>query len=167
MNYIELDKELNSLAYHGRGIIIGKSPDGRKAVTAYFIMGRSENSRNRIFEPTEDGIRTRAFDEKKLTDPSLIIYSPVRKVNGCTVVTNGDQTDTVACEIAEGGSFESALRKRSFEPDAPNFTPRISGILYPETGEYTLSILTRRRTLPQKFLQLRTRSGDGTSYPHI
>ena len=141
MNYIELDKELNSLAYHGRGIIIGKSPDGRKAVTAYFIMGRSENSRNRIFEPTEDGIRTRAFDEKKLTDPSLIIYSPVRKVNGCTVVTNGDQTDTVACEIAEGGSFESALRKRSFEPDAPNFTPRISGILYPETGEYTLSIL--------------------------
>ena len=141
MNYIELDKELNSLAYHGRGIIIGKSPDGRKAVTAYFIMGRSENSRNSIFEPAEDGIRTRAFDEKKLTDPSLIIYSPVRKVNGCTIVTNGDQTDTVACEIAAGGSFESALRKRSSEPDTPNFTPRISGILYPETGEYTLSIL--------------------------
>lgn len=95
----------------------------------------------------------------------------MRKVNGCTVVTNGDQTDTVACEIAEGGSFESALRKRSFEPDAPNFTPRISGILYPETGEYTLSILKAEtpdgRTLPQKFLQLRTRSGDGTSYPHI
>lgn len=136
-----INEYLNGNTYPGRGVLIGKSADNAHYVTAYFIMGRSENSRNRIFEPTEDGIRTRAFDEKKLTDPSLIIYSPVRKVNGCTVVTNGDQTDTVACEIAEGGSFESALRKRSFEPDAPNFTPRISGILYPETGEYTLSIL--------------------------
>lgn len=166
-----INEYLNGNTYPGRGVLIGKSADDAHYVAAYFIMGRSENSRNRIFEPTEDGIRTRAFDEKKLTDPSLIIYSPVRKVNGCTVVTNGDQTDTVACEIAEGGSFESALRKRSFEPDAPNFTPRISGILYPETGEYTLSILKAEtpdgRTLPQKFLQLRTRSGYGTSYPHI
>lgn len=107
-----INEYLNGNTYPGRGVLIGKSADNAHYVAAYFIMGRSENSRNRIFEPTEDGIRTRAFDEKKLTDPSLIIYSPVRKVNGCTVVTNGDQTDTVACEIAEGGSFESALRKR-------------------------------------------------------
>ena len=102
--------------------------EARTAATAYLNRPRTASERGRS-------------TKKKLTDPSLIIYSPVRKVNGCTVVTNGDQTDTVACEIAEGGSFESALRKRSFEPDAPNFTPRISGILYPETGEYTLSIL--------------------------
>ena len=114
-----INEYLNGNTYPGRGVLIGKNADNTHYVAAYFIMGRSENSRNRIFEPTEDGIRTRAFDEKKLTD----------------------QTDTVACEIAAGGSFESALRKRSFEPDAPNFTPRISGILYPETGEYTLSIL--------------------------
>ena len=136
-----INEYLNGNTYPGRGVLIGKSADAAHYVIAYFIMGRSENSRNRIFEPTEDGIRTRAFDEKKLTDPSLIIYSPVRKVNGCTVVTNGDQTDTVVDEIAAGGSFESALRKRCFEPDSPNFTPRISGILYPESGEYALSIL--------------------------
>ena len=97
-----INEYLNGNTYPGRGVLIGKSADNAHYVAAYFIMGRSENSRNRIFEPTEDGIRTRAFDEKKLTDPSLIIYSPVRKVNGCTVVTNGDQTDTVACEIAAG-----------------------------------------------------------------
>ncbi|HAY19265.1 MAG TPA: inosine monophosphate cyclohydrolase, partial [Clostridiales bacterium] len=95
-----INEYLNGNTYPGRGVLIGKSADNAHYVAAYFIMGRSENSRNRIFEPTEDGIRTRAFDEKKLTDPSLIIYSPVRKVNGCTIVTNGDQTDTVACEIA-------------------------------------------------------------------
>ena len=127
--------------YPGRGICIGRSPDGTKAMIAYWIMGRSANSRNRVFEPIDGGIRTVAADPAKLEDPHLIIYNAVLTLRETTVVTNGDQTDTVACEIAEGGSFESALRKRSFEPDAPNFTPRISGILYPETGEYTLSIL--------------------------
>ena len=141
MKTLDLNELLQNHPYPGRGIVLGRSADDKKAVIAYFIMGRSENSRNRVFETTGDGIRTRAYDESKMVDPSLIIYHPVRIVGDDTVVTNGDQTDTVACEIAAGGSFESALRKRSFEPDAPNFTPRISGILYPETGEYTLSIL--------------------------
>ena len=116
--------------YPGRGILAGRSADGKKAVIAYFIMGRSENSRNRIFEYTEDGIRTKAFDESKMTDPSLIIYHPVRLLpNGLLVVTNGDQTDTIR-----------ALNTRTFEPDGPNWTPRISGVLKPD-GSYNLSIL--------------------------
>ena len=134
---MELFDYLSENEYPGRGILLGHN--GSAAVIAYFIMGRSENSRNRIFERTDDGIRTRAFDENKCTDPSLIIYSPVRRFGGAVIVTNGDQTDTVYDELAAGGSFESALRKREFEPDSPNFTPRISGMM--DENGYKLSIL--------------------------
>ena len=126
--------------YPGRGIVVGKSADGRHAAVAYFIMGRSENSRNRVFEATEDGIRTRAWDESKVTDPSLIIYHPVRRLDDTLIVTNGDQTDTIREGLAAGQSFEEALRKRTFEPDKPNYTPRISGLVQ-QNGDYTLSIL--------------------------
>ncbi|MCM1164650.1 MAG: IMP cyclohydrolase [Lachnospiraceae bacterium] len=140
---ITLDKELNSLAYHGRGIIIGKSADGKKAVIAYFIMGRSENSRNRVFIEEGDGIRTQAFDESKMTDPHLIIYAPVRVLGNKTIVTNGDQTDTVYEGMDRQLTFEESLRSRTFEDDAPNFTPRISGIVHLEGGamNYAMSIL--------------------------
>lgn len=143
MNYIELDKELNSLAYHGRGIIIGKSPDGRKAVTAYFIMGRSENSRNRVFVEDGEGIRTQAFDPSKMVDPHLIIYAPVRVLGNKTIVTNGDQTDTVYDFMQNGQTFEDALRTRTFEDDRPNWTPRISGLVRVADGKasYKLSII--------------------------
>lgn len=120
---------LNANAYPGRGILIGKNTAGTHAVIVYFIMGRSVNSRNRVFEETADGIRTRAFDESKLTDPSLIIYHPVRVTGDTTIVTNGDQTDTICEGLARGQSFEEALESRCFEPDAPNFTPRISGMV--------------------------------------
>ena len=131
---------LRSHPYPGRGILLGRSADNTKGVIAYFIMGRSENSRNRIFETTEDGIRTKAFDESKMTDPSLIIYHPVRKVGRGYVVTNGDQTDTIRDHILEGRSFAEALRTRCYEPDGPNYTPRISGLLSPD-GSFKLSIL--------------------------
>ena len=132
-------------SYPGRGVAIGKTADGKKAVILYFIMGRSVNSRNRVFELTDDGIRTKAFDPSKLSDPSLIIYAPVRAYKNATVVTNGDQTDTVVDALKVGGTFESALRTREFEPDAPNFTPRISGMLTIEGGElsYKLSVLKK------------------------
>ena len=126
---LNLETYLSGNTYPGRGVLLGRSADDRYAVIAYFIMGRSENSRNRIFEETEDGIRTRAFDESKMTDPSLIIYHPVRKAGDFTVVTNGDQTDTVADFLKMGRTFEDALRTRTFEPDGPNWTPRISGML--------------------------------------
>lgn len=127
--------------YPGRGIMIGRSADNKCAVVAYFIMGRSENSRNRVFEETEDGIRTRAFDESKMTDPSLIIYHPVRRMdNGLTIVTNGDQTDTIRDNILAGHCYRHALNTRTFEPDGPNYTPRISGVVKPD-GAYNLSIL--------------------------
>lgn len=144
MELINISKELSENTYPGRGIILGKSADGKNAVIAYFIMGRSENSRNRIFETNEDnGIRTKAYDETKLVDPSLIIYSPVRVLNEYTIVTNGDQTDTVFDFIKDGKTFEEGLRTRTFEPDPPNFTPRISGIIKKEndTFSYKLSIL--------------------------
>lgn len=120
---------LRGNSYPGRGIVIGKSGDGKSAVIAYFIMGRSENSRNRVFVETEDGIRTQAHDPSKMTDPSLIIYHPVRKLENLTIVTNGDQTDTVYDVMDCGGEFEEALRSRTFEPDGPNWTPRISGLV--------------------------------------
>ncbi len=126
--------------YPGRGLLLGRSEDGRNAVMAYFIMGRSANSRNRVFETTADGIRTRAFDPAKLSDPSLIIYHPVRTLGGVTVVTNGDQTDTIRDALAAGEDWRQALRGRTFEPDAPNYTPRISGVMEP-SGSYTLSLL--------------------------
>lgn len=141
MKPMDLAKELGSTTYPGRGIILGKSGDGKNAVIAYFIMGRSENSRNRIFETDGDGIRTRAFDESKMTDPSLIIYSPVRVLGDVTIVTNGDQTDTIYEYMKRGSSFEDSLRTRTFEPDAPNFTPRISGVVEPKLDRYRLSIL--------------------------
>ena len=135
--------ELNSLAYHGRGIIIGKSADGKKAVTAYFIMGRSENGRNRVFVLEGENMRTKAFDESKMTDPHLIIYYPVRVLGNKTIVTNGDQTDTIYELMDKQMTFEQALRTREFEDDKPNFTPRISGIIHCENGNmnYAMSIL--------------------------
>ncbi len=132
---------LRANSYPGRGILLGRNADGKNAVIAYFIMGRSENSRNRVFEETPDGIRTKAFDESKMTDPSLIIYHPVRRLeNGMTIVTNGDQTDTIRDALAQGHCYRHALNTRTFEPDGPNWTPRISGVVKPD-GSYNLSIL--------------------------
>ena len=150
MERISLEKELKENAYPGRGIIIGKTPDGTKAVFAYFIMGRSENSRNRIFVEEGDGIRTQAFDPSKLVDPSLIIYAPVRVLGNKTIVTNGDQTDTIYELMDKQQTFEQALRTREFEPDAPNYTPRISGILHIENGSYhyAMSILKSQNGNP-------------------
>ncbi len=141
MKKLSIENELKANAYPGRGIIIGKSADGKHAVIAYFIMGRSENSRNRVFLPTADGIRTEAFDPSKMVDPHLIIYSPVRVLDGMTIVTNGDQTDTIYDLMKEGKTFEESLRTREYEDDAPNFTPRISGIVCNKCGDYSMSIL--------------------------
>ena len=143
MKMLSIEQELKSNSYPGRGIIIGKSPDGKKAVTAYFIMGRSENSRNRVFVEDGEGIRTQAFDPSKLTDPSLIIYAPVRVLGNKTIVTNGDQTDTIYEGMDKQLSFEQSLRSREFEPDGPNYTPRISGVMHIENGNfnYAMSIL--------------------------
>lgn len=143
MEIMSLQKELCANPYPGRGIVIGKTPDNKYAVTAYFIMGRSENSRNRIFVKDGEGICTQAFDAAKLSDPSLIIYAPVRVLGSRTIVTNGDQTDTVYKGLAAGQSFEEALSTRAFEPDAPNYTPRISSVIELEQGvfSYQMSIL--------------------------
>ena len=135
-----LETLLSANPYPGRGIVLGQTPDGTRMVVGYFIMGRSPNSRNRVFERTEDGIRTRAYDPSKVEDPSLIIYNPLRTVDGALIVTNGDQTDTVRDALVAGRSFEDALETREFEPDAPNLTPRISGLLLPD-GRYQFSIL--------------------------
>ena len=143
MNKVSLAAELSSTTYPGRGIVIGRSKDGKKAVTAYFIMGRSSNSRNRIFVEDGEGIRTQAFDPSKLEDPSLIIYAPVRVLGNKTIVTNGDQTDTIYDGMDSQLTFEQSLRSREFEPDGPNYTPRISGIMHIENGNfnYAMSIL--------------------------
>ncbi len=140
MNMLSIEQELKSNAYPGRGIILGKSPDGKKAVAAYFIMGRSENSRNRVFVEEGEGIRTQAYDPSKLTDPSLIIYAPVRVLGNKTIVTNGDQTDTIYEGMDKQLTFEQSLRQREFEPDAPNYTPRISGIMHVENGKYNYAM---------------------------
>ena len=140
MNAVSIEKELKENSYPGRGIIIGRSADGTKAVTAYFIMGRSENSRNRVFVEDGNGIRTQAFDPSKLVDPSLIIYAPVRVLGNKTIVTNGDQTDTIYELMDKQMTFEQALRTREFEPDAPNYTPRISGIMHVEDGKYSFAM---------------------------
>ena len=140
MKCVNIAEYLGQNTYPGRGVMLGRSADGKSAVIGYFIMGRSVNSRNRIFTETEDGIRTQAFDKSKMEDPSLIIYHPVRELNGSTIVTNGDQTDTVRDFMAEGKTFREALLTREFEPDGPNYTPRISGLLNPDGG-YQLSIL--------------------------
>ncbi len=143
MKITSLQQVLQTNTYPGRGIVLGRSEDGNYAVSAYFIMGRSENSRNRIFVEDGAGIRTQAFDPSKMVDPSLIIYAPVRVLKDLTIVTNGDQTDTVYSLMQAGKTFEESLRTREFEPDAPNFTPRISGImdLSNHSFSYGLSIL--------------------------
>ena len=140
MNMLSLANELNSNTYPGRGIVIGKTKDGKKAVTAYFIMGRSNNSRNRVFVEEGEGIRTQAFDPSKLEDPSLIIYAPVRVLGNKIIVTNGDQTDTIYEGMDKQLTFEQSLRTREFEPDAPNYTPRISGIMHVENGKYNYAM---------------------------
>ena len=140
MELLSLEKELKENSYPGRGIVIGRSQDGTKAVTAYFIMGRSENSRNRVFVEEGQGIRTQAFDPSKLTDPSLIIYAPVRVLGNRTIVTNGDQTDTIYEGMDQELTFEQSLRCREFEPDAPNYTPRISGVMHIENGNYDFAM---------------------------
>ena len=140
MKIQDLGAVLRANTYPGRGIVLGKSADGQKAVIAYFIMGRSENSRNRIFVEEDGGLRTEAFDPAKLKDPSLVIYWPVRKFGTATIVTNGDQTDTVYEFLAAEKTFEEALRMRTFEPDPPILTPRISGLVHKD-GSYRLSIL--------------------------
>ncbi len=152
---ISLEQELKSNAYPGRGIVIGESPDRKNAVTAYFIMGRSSNSRNRIFVEDGEGIRTRAFDPDKLEDPSLVIYAPVRVLGNKTIVTNGDQTDTIYEGMDSQLTFEQSLRSREFEPDAPNYTPRISGILHLEGGRYSyaMSILKSNHGDPSSCLR--------------
>lgn len=150
MNMLSLEQELKNNTYPGRGIVIGKSDDGRHAVTAYFIMGRSGNSRNRIFVTEGEGIRTEAFDPSKMEDPSLIIYAPVRVLGDKTIVTNGDQTDTIYEGLSQGLTFEQSLRSREFEPDGPNYTPRISGIMQVADGNYhyAMSILKSNNGSP-------------------
>lgn len=140
MKILNIEQELKENSYPGRGIILGKTPDGTKAVAAYFIMGRSENSRNRIFVEDGEGIRTQAFDPSKLVDPSLIIYAPVRVLGNKTIVTNGDQTDTIYEGMDKQLTFEQSLRSREFEPDGPNYTPRISGIMHIENGKYNYAM---------------------------
>lgn len=150
-----LEQELKENAYPGRGIVIGESKDGKTAVTAYFIMGRSSNSRNRVFVEDGNGIRTQAFDPAKLEDPSLIIYAPVRVLGNKTIVTNGDQTDTIYEGMDRQLTFEQSLRSREFEPDAPNYTPRISGIMHIENGSYNfaMSILKSDSGCPDSCLR--------------
>lgn len=151
MEKLSLEQELKQNDYPGRGIVIGKSEDGKKAVIAYFIMGRSVNSRNRIFVEEGEGIRTQAFDPAKLEDPSLVIYAPVRVLGNKTIVTNGDQTDTIYEGMDKQLTFEQSLRSREFEPDGPNYTPRISGILHIENGNYNyaMSILKSNNGSPK------------------
>jgi IMP cyclohydrolase len=183
MDRIDIAKELAGNTYPGRGIILGASPDGKHAVAAYFIMGRSSNSRNRIFTEDGEGIRTQAFDESKMEDPSLIIYAPVRVLGNKTIVTNGDQTDTIFAGIDRQDTFEQSLRGREFEPDAPNYTPRISGIIHRLGGgafNYALSILKSADGRPESCQRftfsyspalpgeghfISTYSGDGSPLP--
>ncbi|MBQ1871619.1 MAG: IMP cyclohydrolase [Lachnospiraceae bacterium] len=168
MKAAALDCILKENAYPGRGIVIGKSNDGKYAVTAYFIMGRSVNSRNRVFVEDGEGIRTQAFDESKLTDPSLIIYSPVRVLGNKTIVTNGDQTDTIYDGMDKQLTFEQSLRVRKYEPDEPNYTPRISGVMHVDNGKfnYAMSILKSNSGDPEEtdrftFAYENPREGEG------
>ncbi len=140
MQIIDYKKAVSATSYPGRGIMLGITPDVTHAAIAYFIMGRSENSRNRVFVEEGEGIKTQAFDPAKLSDPSLIIYSPVRVLGSKTIVTNGDQTDTVYDGMSKGLTFEQSLRIREFEPDGPNFTPRISGVVNIENGEVGIAM---------------------------
>lgn len=148
MKQIDIFKDLCENTYPGRGIILGKHADNNTVVMAYFIMGRSENSQNRVFELEGQNMKTKAFDPKKLVDPSLIIYYPVRTLNDVTIVTNGDQTDTIYDALKSANTFEDALRTRTFEPDPDNYTPRISGMINSHTGDYKLSILKSANNNP-------------------
>lgn len=167
MKQVDLIEEVSGNSYPGRGIVVGQSEDGASAVVAYFIMGRSVNSRNRVFIEEGEGIRTQAHDPALLSDPSLVIYAPVRVFQGKTIVTNGDQTDTVWDFVQRGGSFEEALRTRTFEPDAPNYTPRISAIVsLQEAGfSYTMSILKTEdgdpETALRQFFEYHNQAGSG------
>ncbi len=152
MKMIDIQQELEHNSYPGRGIILGRSADNENAVIAYWIMGRSANSRNRVFTETEDGIQTEAFDPSKLEDPSLIIYHPVRVVGDKTIVTNGEQTDTIRDALLEHHCYRHALQQREFEPDAPNYTPRISGVVE-KNGDYKLSILKSNQGDPSSCLR--------------
>ena len=183
MQRISLYEDVQGNSYPGRGIVLGKSSDGQCAVMAYFIMGRSSNSRNRIFVAEGEGLRTQAYDESKVEDPSLIIYAPVRVLGNQTIVTNGDQTDTVYEGLKEGKTFRQALATREFEPDGPNYTPRISGIV--NRGDdgsfcYSLSILKSNNGDPLECLRftfdydcpkageghfIHTYQGDGSPLP--
>jgi IMP cyclohydrolase len=140
MDRVSLTSVLQGNSYPGRGIVVGRSQDGKSVVAAYFIMGRSVNSRNRVFVESGEGIRTEAFDASKLSDPSLIIYAPVRVLGNKTIVTNGDQTDTVYELMEQGVTFEESLRTREFEPDSPNYTPRISAVIDVKDGAYDFSM---------------------------
>ena len=168
---LQLEQELKSNAYPGRGIVIGRSANGKYAVTAYFIMGRSANSRNRVFVTEGEGIRTQAFDPSKLEDPSLIIYAPVRVLGNKTIVTNGDQTDTIYEGMDKQLTFEQSLRSREFEPDGPNYTPRISGIMHIENGKYNYAMSILRFTyayenpLPGEGRFIHTYMHDGNPLP--
>lgn len=152
---ISIFSELEGNAYPGRGIVLGRSGDGKHAVITYFIMGRSGNSRNRIFTKEGEGIKTEAFDPSKLEDPSLIIYSPVRMIGNKTIVSNGDQTETIDAGLRKGLSLEQILKSRSFEPDAPNYTPRISALLEMEKAgmHYSMSILKSDEGNPDSCLR--------------
>jgi IMP cyclohydrolase len=153
MALYDLKKLLSENTYPGRGIVIGKSADGKRAMIAYFIMGRSSNSRNRVFEEFDGGMRTRAFDESKLEDPSLIIYNPFRIKGNCDIITNGDQTDTIYNFMCDGKSFEDALMTREFEPDCPNYTPRVSGMTDYDFDDASFTY---------KMSILKSRNGDGS-----
>ena len=157
MQKVSLATELSTNSYPGRGIVIGRSEDGKYAVTAYFIMGRSVNSRNRVFVEDGEGLRTQAHDPSKLSDPSLIIYAPVRVLGKQTIVTNGDQTDTVFDLMKEGKTFEESLRTREFEPDAPNYTPRISGIMTVEKGMMVLVVLKEQNYMMKSKINIARR----------
>lgn len=169
MKTLNIYDELKSNSYPGRGIVIGKSADGKSAMTAYFIMGRSVNSRNRVFTETEDGIKTEAADPSKLSDPHLIIYSPVRVLGNKTIVTNGDQTDTIYELMDKQQTFEQSLRTREYEDDSPNYTPRISGIMHVENGayNYAMSILKSADGNPnccERFTYTYTKPLDGVGH---
>ena len=151
-----LSSAVGATSYPGRGILIGKSADATRAFLAYFIMGRSVNSRNRVFVEEPDGIRTEAFDPSKMEDPSLIIYHPVRVIDDKTIVTNGDQTDTIRDDILAGGDFHRACTTRTFEPDAPNFTPRISAMVERVDGDFRLEMSVLRCCDPETGAALRS-----------
>ena len=156
MNMKELSSAVGASTYPGRGILIGKSADATRAFLAYFIMGRSVNSRHRVFAEEADGIRTEAFDPSKMRDPSLIIYHPVRVLGDKTIVTNGDQTDTIRDDLLVGGDFHRACGKRTFEPDAPNFTPRISAMVELQSGDFNLQMSVLRCNDPETGAALRS-----------